>query len=216
MATPLLSWLCLLPLVAPQDPTPAPTVLNLLAEARGELEAGRVEPARRAIERALERDALNFDALALSAAIADIEHDIDRATHDRFIWIELFDRRPKAQQDRKSRKATLDALLVLDEKAQAWETLQKRYVTGLVALAKEYQRNKDLLGAIDLWAHVLEVDPGRVDAERAIGEIRRTGGAEVAIEDLFAGAGDPTGCMSQSDLDADDQKHLEWTVEYTK
>lgn len=203
-------------LPVPQGPEPAPTVQALLAEARSELDAGHAEPARRAVERALERDARNLDALRLSAAIADAQDDADRAVHDRFVWIELHDRRPRAQRDRKAEKSVREALLAADPEAESFERLQKSYVRGLVALAKEYERKEDLLGAIDLWAHVLEVDPTRVDAQSAIAEIRRTGGAEVAVEDLFAGAGDPTDGLSATELEALDAAHAAWQDAYTK
>jgi tetratricopeptide (TPR) repeat protein len=204
----------LLAVLLPQDP--APTVQALLAEARGELAAGRLDAARTAVDRAAMRDARHLAVLETSASIADAAGDLDRAAHDRFLWIELHDGRPRAQQDRRARKAVLETLLAADPEAQAWEKLQKRYVAGLVGLAKEYEKDADLLGAIDLWAHVLEVDPTRVDAQAAIAQIRRTGGAEVAVEDLFAGAGDPTDGLSAEEQRALDAAHATWENAYTK
>ena len=200
----------------PQDPEPPPTIRGLLTAAAGELEAGRVEPARRAVERALERDPQNLEGLRISAAIADAEENPDRAVHDRFLWLEIHDRRPRGEQDRRLAKAVRDALELADPECASWEKLQSRYVRELTALAKQYQRNDDLLGAIDLWNHVLEVEPGRADAQRAIKDIRREGGAEVAIEDVFAGGGDPTDGMSVEELRALDEAHSDWENAWAK
>lgn len=217
LTTPALAILSLLPLGLTQDPeASAPTVQALVREAEGELAAGRIDSARRAADRALMRDARSLEVLGVSAAIADAAGDADRAAHDRFLWIELHDGRPKPQQDRTARKAVLEQLLAVDPEAESFEKLQKSYVTGLVRLAKDYQKQKDWLGAVDLWGHVLEVDPTRVDAPKAIAEIRRTGGAEVAIEDVFAGAEDPTGGLSEAELRDEDARHATWENAYTK
>ncbi len=201
---------------APQDPEPSPAVPALLAEARGALEAGELERARKVLQRALERDPLNLDGLALSSEVARAAEDLDRAVHDLHIWVETHDGRPRTYQDRKQRTALGKTLEELDPEAESWSKLQTRYVRGLASLAKEYQRRKDLLGALDVWAHVMQVDPTYAAAPKAIAEIRRTGGAEVAIEDIFAGAGDPTEGLSDAELKEVDARHAEWDKAWTK
>ncbi|MEO0481406.1 MAG: hypothetical protein AAF196_18200 [Planctomycetota bacterium] len=200
-----------------QDPTPAPRVATLLIEARAALEASELPKARGAIERALERDDQNLEALLLSAQIAEAMEDPDRAVHDRHRWLELNDSRPKKKQvKKKERKTRLEELLALDAKAEDWKKLVRGYVKDLTKLAKDYEKREDFLGAIDAWSQVLTVSPGDTTAARAITRIRREGGDEVAVEDVFAGAGDPTEGLSEAERKAEDEKHSEWENAWTK
>ena len=44
-----------------------------------------------------------------------------------------------------------------DDGEMAWSLLQAEYAKGLLELGKEYRRKKDLLGALDVYHHLLGV-----------------------------------------------------------
>ncbi|MCC6783377.1 MAG: hypothetical protein IT457_11095 [Planctomycetes bacterium] len=209
--------------LAPQDSTqdPSTNLAALVAEAKAELEAGEHVKARKAIDRALERDAVDLDALLLSSRIAEAAGDKDRAAHDLHGWLDLVGALPKtarAQQTRLApeKKVQLARLATLDPEAQSWGRLQTKAIAELDLLAKDYQKRKDLLGAIEVYQDELAVDPTRDAARNAITNIRRTGGSEVAVDDVFAGAGDPTSGMSAAERAALDAAHSDWANAWTK
>ncbi|MCC6672699.1 MAG: TlpA family protein disulfide reductase [Planctomycetes bacterium] len=213
MRAALLSGLLLACPLAPQDPTlPAE---RQLAEARALVADGKPGDAWAAVLRALEFDPRHYGALALAARLAADQGDRDAAVHAWHLWLDVHDgqRRPAALG--KERGEILKALLEKDPKAQAWATLQEEYVRNLVQLARDYRSRKDLLGAIEALGHVLQVDPHHEAAKAAIAEIRRTGGREVAVEDLYAG-GDPTAGLSAEQIESEDRKHAEWDKAWTK
>ncbi|MBI5850281.1 MAG: hypothetical protein HZB39_04475 [Planctomycetes bacterium] len=207
---------------APQDAAqdPATNVATLIAEARAELARPDHAKARAAIDRALERDPVDLNALLLSSQIAEAATDKDRATHDLHTWLDLVDSLPKTAREQKSRlaperKTQLARLATLDPEAASWGRLQTKAIQELDLLAKDYQKRKDLLGAIEVYQDELAVDPTRDIARVAITTIRRTGGSEVAIDDVFAGAGDPTAGMSAAERAALDAAHAEWPNAWT-
>ena len=71
------------------------------------------------------------------------------------------------------------SLLELDSEALTWVRLQKRYVRELMSLGKDYLKKKDMLAALEVYGHVLEVDPHQRAARTAMRNVRRTGGREV-------------------------------------
>ncbi|HEX5053611.1 MAG TPA: hypothetical protein VFZ65_17665 [Planctomycetota bacterium] len=197
---------------AGQDAPPG-FVASYLDEARGELAAGNFAGAQAAVDRALERDARSLPALQLRAEIAQQQHDADAAVHTLHRWLDVFD----ARADRKAsaqRKAVLEQLTPLDSEALTWGKLQAAYVAGLLELGKLYRSRKDLLGALDVYEHLLIVAPDHPDALLAIQQIRSTGGREVAVEDVYAGA-DPTAGMSEAELTKLDAEHREWDQAFT-
>jgi len=200
-----------------QTPPPAAPetgfVAAYLAEAKGRLDAGDLVAARLAADRALERDANSGAALELLAAIAERQADLDTAVHALHRWLDL-DRCRGGVATSPERKAVLDRLLPLDAEAPAWGKLQNDYATGLLTLGKEYRRSKDLLGAIEIYQHLLAVVPDHAEARAAIHEIRTKGGREVAVEDVYAGT-DPTGGRGEDELAAMDAAHREWDRAYT-
>lgn len=184
-----------------------------LAEAKGQLAAGDVAAARAAVDRALERDARSLPALQLLAEIARRQNDTDTAVHAFHRWLDVFDARP-GKKVPAERKGVFDVLLPLDAEAPSWGKLQSQYVTGLLDLGKQYRAKKDLLGALDVYEHLLVVAPDQRDALAAIQQIRTTGGREVAVEDVYAGA-DPTAGMAEDELAALDREHADWEKAYT-
>lgn len=195
--------------------TPLHRVEALLAEAR-ELQAqGKAVAARARVARALERSPDHLGALRLEADLALAVGDRDAAVHAMHRWLRLVDAARRPPVPARDRRALLERLVELDPEARTWERLQGRYLRELHGLARDYRRRKDLLAALEVYAHVLEVDPEDRTARRAIAEIRRTGGREVAVEDVFAGA-DPGFGMTPEQIAAMDAKHTDWENAYTK
>ena len=188
-------------------------VRGYLDEARGHLENAKLVEARAAADRALERDAQHLGALLLLADITEQQGDRDASVHALHRWLDVYDGR-EGKQDKRRRQAVLDRLLLVDTEADAWEKLQKRYVDSLLTLGRKYRSKKDLLGALDIYRVVLSIAPGNPVAKRAMHSIRTTGGAEVAVEDVFAG-GDPTGGLSEEEIAAMDREHADWANAYT-
>ena len=199
-------------LAAQADSPPTGFVTAYLAEARGKLAEGDAAAARAACARALERDWNSLEALQLLAEIATRQADLDTAVHSWHRWLDVHDTR--------NRKSTPERKLVhlqlepIDSEAKTWEKLQSQYVRGLLDLGKQYRSKRDLLGAIDIYLHVLSIAPGNPDAGAAIQQIRTTGGKEVAVEDVYGGT-DPTGGMAEDELAAMDREHVAWDKAYT-
>ena len=207
--------LAALPLVGQAPAAEAPTgfVAAYLDEARGRLAAGDLAGARLAAERALERDLDSGAALQLLAEIARRQGDLDVAVHALHRWLDV-DAWRNRNKPGPERAATLAALTPLDAEALAWSLLQAEYAKGLLELGKEYRRKKDLLGALDVYHHLLGVAADHPEAVAAIREIRSKGGREVAVEDVYAGT-DPTGGVGEDELAAMDRAHADWTAAYT-
>lgn len=188
-------------------------VAGYLAEARAALDQGELAAARLAVERALERDDKSLPALALLADLAQRQQDVDRAVHALHRWLDVFDARP-GKTAAAERKATFDRLLPLDGEAPTWSRLQATYVKGLLELGKQYRAKKDLLCALEVYQSALLVAPDHPEALAAIHLLRTTGGREVAVEDAYAGS-DPTGGLSEAELQQLDQAHADWEHAYT-
>lgn len=194
-----------------QDPPPG-FVSSYLQEAEGKRSEGKLDEARKATERALERDPNSLAALLLLAKIAEEQKDLDIAVHSLHRWLDVQEART-GKKGRKARKPILELLAPLDAEATSWKKLQDKYADGLVAIGKQYSRKKDLLGALEIYRHLLAIAPDHPAAKNAIHKIRTTGGKEVAVEDVFAGT-DPTGGMSEDEMQKLDREHSEWDNAY--
>jgi tetratricopeptide (TPR) repeat protein len=188
-------------------------VASYLTEAKGRLADGDLPGARAAVERALERDRNSLAALQLLANIAQQQKDLDTTVHSLHRWLDVFDARNRGKNP-PERKATNEWLTPIDSEATSWEKLQNEYVRGLLDLGKQYRSKKDLLGAIDIYTHLLSVAPDHPEGIAAIQQIRTKGGREVAVEDVYGGT-DPTGGMAEEELAAMDREHLDWDKAYT-
>jgi len=187
-------------------------VQTYLQEAEGQLAAGKLKEARAATERALERDPNSLSALLLLAKVAEAQQDLDIAVHSLHRWLEVQEVRTgrKGKRQRKPIEARLEPL---DSEATSWKKLQTNYANGLVKIGKSYSKKKDLLGALEIYRHLLAVAPDHPEAQKAIHRIRTKGGKEVAVEDVFAGT-DPTGGMSEEELLRLDREHSDWDNAY--
>jgi tetratricopeptide (TPR) repeat protein len=188
-------------------------VSTYLDEARGQLAAGDVAAARAAVDRALERDERSLPALELLADVALRQQDVDTAVHALHRWLDVADAR-SGRRPGPARKVVSDRLLPLDSEAPSWGRLQAQYVTGLLDIGRQYRQKKDLLGALEVYQHLLLVSPDHPEALAAIQQIRTTGGREVAVEDVYAGS-DPTGGLAEEELAKMDAEHTEWDKAYT-
>lgn len=199
--------------VVAQEPTP---FLEAYLQKARELHAeGQTEPARIAVQRALERNDRSLAALRLLAELAKTVSDLDQAVHSLHRWTDIVQAQSKAPVPAAERKAVAEELLALDPEALSWGRLQDGYVKELLRLGKAYRGRKDWIAAIEVYHHVLEVDPEHKAASAAIREIRRTGGREVAVEDVFAGA-DPTFGKTPEQLQREDRAHASWDTAWKK
>lgn len=209
-----LSLLLCLGLALAQAPTEAKRgfVAAYLQEATGKLAAGDLLGARLAAQRVLERDPNCLPGLLLQAEIAQQQGDLDGAVHALHRWLDVDAARnqgkPSADQ-----KATFERLLPLDSEALSWSKLQGQYSKGLIELGKKYRKKKDLLGALEVYGHLLAIAPEHPEAIAAVREIRSKGGREVAIEDVYAGS-DPTAGLGEQELAAMDREHAAWEQAY--
>lgn len=204
-------------LVLPQNPQDLPKpnttfVEGYLAQAHDHASKGELDAALASVQRALERDDRYLPALRLQAEIAERKDDKDTAVHSLHRWIDVAKAQKKAATVQESSEV-LEHLLELDPEAKVWDRLQDEYVRNLLDIGKAYQRRKDWLGSLDLYRHVIQVEPEHDGARGAIDNIRRTGGSSVAIEDVYAG-GDPTAGMSTEQIEKMDKAHLDWKNAY--
>ncbi|MBK9129982.1 MAG: hypothetical protein IPM13_19740 [Phycisphaerales bacterium] len=194
----------------------SPFVKKYYAQATNLAADGQVEAALAAVARALERDPNDLPSLRLQADLALRQGDRDLAVHTLHAWLHrVRTTRPLPVP----LKALADAdkeLVAIDPDSKAWSTLAGTYVRELLGLAKDYERRKDLLAALAVYRHVQQVDPENTAARAAIADIRRTGGREVAVEDVYGGGGDPTAGLSEAKIAEEDRKHADWDNAWTK
>jgi tetratricopeptide (TPR) repeat protein len=176
---------------------------------------GKVDAALAAVERALERDPNDLDSVYLQFELAKRKDDRDRAVYALHHWLTVARKRKPALPHKQLTDADKE-LLALDPEAKTWSTLAAGYVAELLKVGKDYERRKDLLAALGVYQHALQVDGENTLAKAAIINIRRTGGSEVAVEDVFAGGGDPTAGLSEAKLAEADKKHASWDNAWTK
>ena len=194
---------------------PAPSVDARLHQAKAHLDAGETRAARTAILAALERAPDDLRAILLDADIASSEDDTDRSVYALHQWLDRVDAARRLPVKRSERKAVHERLIALDAEADRWAKLRGEYHRELLKLAKDYRRRKDLIAALEVYAHALQVDPTDDAARRAMQSIRRTGGSEVAVEDVFAGA-DPSFGMTPEQIAAADAAHADWENAWRK
>lgn len=209
-------WLLLAPcLVAALAGDGSPFVRRYRQLAAELADAGKLDEAMAAIGRALERDPNDLDSLRLQANLALRKEDRDQVVFSLHRWLQLA-RKSKPALPGKQLAATDKELLALDPDAKAWSGLVTTYTRELLTVGKDYEKRKDFVAALGVYQHVLQVDNENAAARQAIAALRRTGSADVAVEDVFAGGGDPTAGLSEAKLAAEDQKHAAWDAAWTK
>jgi hypothetical protein len=205
---------CFLLALAVTAQAPAGFVASYLDEARGQLNAGDLAAAAAAVDRALERDGKSLPALQLRAEIAQRAKDTDAAVHTLHRWLDVFD----ARSDRKvpaQRKAVLDQLLPLDSEALSWGKLQSAYVSGPARTSASSTAARRTGSARSTSTSTCCSSPPTTPMRsRRSSRSATTGGREVAVEDVYAGA-DPTAGMSEEELAKLDAEHSDWEKAYT-
>lgn len=177
--------------------------------------AGKIDEALVAVGRALERDPNDLDCVYLQYQLAKQKDDRDRAAYALHHWLQVARRRKPALPGKQLADVDKE-LAALDPEAKTWSTLAANYTSELLKVGKDYERRKDMLAALGVYQHVLHVDADNTAAKAAIVNIRRTGGSEVAVEDVFAGGGDPTAGLSEQKLAEEDRKHSAWENAWSK
>lgn len=193
-----------------------PFIEKYLSTAERLREDGDASGARAAVERALERDDQHLGALKILAELATAEEDLDTAAWAYHRWLQVVESAEKLPVSRSSRKAVLEALLLVDERADDFRGLSDDHLGELHKLAKAHAKRGRMHSALEVYAEILLIDPMNAAARAAVKNIRRTGGEDVAVEDAYAGAGDPTEGLDPEWLAEENAKHEAWEDAWTK
>lgn len=217
----LLPLLALLPLLNPADLSTGaqggdPFIEKYLSTAERHKAEGNMAAARAAVERALERDDKHLGALKSLAELALEGNDADTAAWAYHRWLQVVESAEKLPVARSERKAVLEAVMAVDERAEDFRDLTDDHLKELHKLAKAHAKRGRLHSALEVYAEILLIDIFNAEARAAVKNIRRTGGEDVAVEDAFAGAGDPTEGLDPEWLAEEDAKHSEWENAWTK
>ena len=192
-----------------------PLIERHLYAARRALDEGKVAEARRDVERALERDDQHLGALLMWAEVAEAEQDADTTAYALHSWLTIVSAAERAPADRKTIAAVEERLAAVDPDAKSFRALTDDYVKELRKLEKEHSKRGRLHSAIALVEEVLHILPRDAEAQRRLKEIRRTGGADVATEDLYAGA-DPALGADPEWIAEFDAEHASWDGKASK
>lgn len=186
-------------------------VAAYLMEARDKLAKGELIDARRAVEAALERDEYNLDGIELASAIALAQGDKDASAWflRRFIDVAERDKATTAR-GRRARPKLID----LDPGAREFDALTEKYLRDLLAIAKEHEKKGRMHSALALYQRAQSIDPLDPRPGEGLRRVRKTGGADVAVADVYAG-GDPTLGKSAEWIREQDTKHSEWKQAWT-
>jgi len=177
---------------------------------------GNLAAARAAVEKALERDDRHLDALQALAELAQAAGDIDTSVWAYHRWLSVVDAAKKPAASRKVRKQVLEQLALIDLRAEDFRGLTTDHLNQLNKLAKDHAKKGRFHSALEIYAEMLLIDSYHPDARAGIKHIRRTGGKDVAVEDAFAGSGDPTEGLDPEWLARENDKHSDWESAWTK
>jgi tetratricopeptide (TPR) repeat protein len=186
-----------------------PFIDKHLYAAERALEAGDVDKARHAVERALERDDQHLGALLMWATVAEASKDKDTAAYALHAWLTLVEAAADKPASKKEVKAIRERLAAIDLDAEAFRDLTGDYVKELRKLEKSHSSRGRLHSAIALLEEVLHIVPRDREALARLKEIRRTGGADVATEDMYAGS-DPSLGADAEWIAEFDAEHSTW------
>jgi tetratricopeptide (TPR) repeat protein len=214
----LLPTLALAPLVGPIGGASAgdPFLDKYLGTAERLRSEGDLIGARAAVEKALERDDQHLGALKALAELSAQSSDKDMAVWAYHRWLQVVDASSKSGASKSQRKAVLASLELLDVRAEDFRRLSKNHLSQLHKLAKDHVKKGRLHSALEIYAEMLLADPYNREARSGIKGIRRGGGQDVAVEDAFAGAGNPTEGLDPEWLAEENAKHDTWDTAWEK
>jgi len=193
-----------------------PFIEKYLGTAARLVEEGDLPGARAAVERALERDDKHLGALRELGRLAKLDGDNDVASWSLHRWLQIVDSASDAPVSKSDVKTVLNELLMIDARAEDFRDLTDDHIGQLMKLARAHIKRDRMHSALEVYQEVLLINPLHPGARAGIRQIRRTGGEDVAVEDAFAGAGDPTEGLDPEWLAEEDAKHIEWEKAYTK
>ena len=188
-----------------------PNVPTFLIAARDKLAKGALVEARRAIESLLERDDLHLDGLEVASRIAEAQDDKDAAAWYLRRFIDVAER---SKETRSRGRRAQKKLLELDPQAKSFDRLTDDYMRDLLAIAMEHEKKGRMHSALALFQRARSVNPLDPRPDDGLRRVRKTGGADVAVADVYAG-GDPTLGKSPEWLREQDAKHTEWKQAWT-
>jgi tetratricopeptide (TPR) repeat protein len=180
------------------------------------LAEGDIEGAKAAVEKALERDDQHLGALKALAELSAKSADLDMAVWAYHRWLQVAETASKPSTSKSQRKKVLAAVAEIDERAEDFRRLSKNHLSQLQKLAKDHVKKGRLHSALEIYAEMLLADPYNREARSGIKGIRRGGGQDVAVEDAFAGAGNPTEGLDPEWLAEENAKHDTWETAWEK
>ena len=189
-----------------------PNVLTYVAAAKDKLAKQDHEGAMAAIEEALDRDALHLEANEVASQVASALADEDAAT-----WFlhKLVDLAERSGQHKQLATRARAELATRDPLAKDWDALQDKWLRSLLALALEQEKKGRMHAALALFAKARSLAPFDPRPEAGSERVRKTGGADVAVADVYAG-GDPDFGQSPLWIAENDKKHSEWPLAWAK
>lgn len=191
---------------AGQDPTSTSFVDEWRARAEALAAQGKSEAALAAVARALDRDANDLASLRLQATLAAARNDHDLAVVALHRWLEL------ARRVKPTPFAAIGEvekqLGGLDPDAKTWTSLVSTYVRQLGTVAKEQEKRKDPIAALQVYRRILTLDADNAAATRAVAALCRT--LDRAPETVLPRS-DGTAHLSLAWRAEQDGKHRDWS-----
>lgn len=208
----------LLLMLALQGSPAAPEVdFATLWQSRGETleREGKLDEARSAYQRVLERDARSLAAVSALARIEAGAGNLDAALDHAGRFLELWrhiKQKPAALQARAAELAAYAR--EKDPLRKRADSLRREYVTRLLKLAGEQMDNFSWHSARAMLSEAQFVDPEHPELAAGLARIRKEGGNELAVEDETGGA-DPLSGVTPEWVLEEDPRHREWDKAWT-
>ncbi|MCX8230042.1 MAG: DUF1080 domain-containing protein [Planctomycetota bacterium] len=193
----------------------SPFVDKYLLKAERLSQAGNLDAAILAVEKALERDHQHLGALEVWANLSEKSGDLDATVYALHQWLQIVDAAKKSPVPRKKVKSVEFRLLLLDTQAKAYRRLSTTYSKELHKLGGEHRKRGRFHSALEVFQEILTGNPLDSKAIAALKEIRKEGGSDVAVEDIYAG-GDPLQGVDAEWLVTENEKHLDWENAWEK
>lgn len=185
-------------------------VERLYAQGLAAEKAGKVDEARAAFARALERDAKHLPTLARRSALEKAAGRHDEALDDagRFLAIWRY-----LQQKPAALVATQRELVAYAAEADPLrkrnDALRRDYVGKLLTLANEQMDHLAWHSSRAMLAEAQATDPEHPDLATGLARIKKEGGNELAVEDETGGV-DPLAGVTAEWIAENDPKHADW------
>lgn len=189
-----------------------PNIAMYVAAAKDKLAAKDLDAAQAAIEQALDRDALCIEANEVAARVARAGNDMDAA-----VWYlhRVVDIASRSKDTKAIATRVRTELFELDENAKRQEALEAEWLRALLDLAKDQEKKERFHAALALFGRARALAPFDDRSGDGVDRVRKTGGPDVAVADVYAG-GDPDFGKSSVWIAENDAKHVDWKMAWTK